>query len=361
MNNIDFHNSVILVEEVLKKSDFEKTEIIYANSKDGKRIGPFIRKTFNTNSGLGYVYKQIFEEASIQCDYLPLIYSVWKKGKKLFVFEEFIDGQNLDKYIGNQEFSIDSLSNIFNQLCSAVKFLHSNYSTEIIHRDIKPSNILVTESGKDKLIDFGIARNFEEKAKNDTHKFGTVGYASPEQFGFSQTDVRSDIYSLGKVLEFLCDSNNWKNRNNKLTLTQLEDVVNKACDLDPNDRYQSVSLLIKDFNKIINYNSSKVTLVLGHIWNILLSVAFIFFTIVVFATICDPSNVNYQMSVGQKICYSTMMIVFIFFGAWALLSYKPSLRQIFKKLPMFKLKHYFIFLIACIAGITIFAFVAQFI
>lgn len=126
----------------------------------------------------------------------------------MFVIEEFIDGKNLDEYIANQAFSADKLFNIFNQLCNATHFLHANYSTEIIHRDIKPSNILVAESGQVKLIDFGIARNFEENANNDTHKFGTVGYASPEQFGFSQTDVRSDVYSLGRVLEFLCDCNN---------------------------------------------------------------------------------------------------------------------------------------------------------
>lgn len=76
MNNVDFRNSVILVEKVLKKSEFEKTEIVYVNSDDGKRIGPFIRKIFDTNSGLGNVYKQIYKESSAQCDNLPTFYSV---------------------------------------------------------------------------------------------------------------------------------------------------------------------------------------------------------------------------------------------------------------------------------------------
>lgn len=359
MNNIDFQNSVILVEEVLKKSEFEKTEIVYVNSDEGKRIGPFIRKIFDTNSGLGNVYKQIYEESSVHCDNLPTIYSVWEKETKLFVVEEFIVGKNLDIYIANQTFRVNELSSIFNQLCGAVNFLHTNFSTDIIHRDIKPSNILITKTGQVKLIDFGIARNFEEKANNDTHKFGTVGYASPEQFGFSQTDVRSDVYSLGKVLEFLYNPNNWNNINGESIPPQLNYIVKKACNLDPKDRYQSVAFLVKDFNKINNYSSSKVALILGHIWNILLSLVCLFFVVVLFATICDPSNVNYQLPVGQKICYCVMMIAFIFFGAWAVLSYKPSLRQIFNKLPRFKLRHYLIFTVACIAGVTIFALLAQ--
>lgn len=358
MSNVDFENSVVLVEEVLKKSPVEITEIVYLNSNVGKRLGPYIRKTFDCDCGLGWAYKTIFNDSNQDCENIAKIYSVFKKDNKLYVFEEYIVGQTLDSYIANMDFNVEAISKLFIDLCNAVNFLHTKFSSPIIHRDIKPSNILITKSGQVKLIDFGISRNYEENENTDTHKFGTVGYASPEQFGYKQTDIRSDIYSLGKVLEFLCDGKNWKSFDEK-HLNNFNEVIEKACKFDPSDRYKNVSLLLRDYKNIQSTNSNKFCLALGHIWNILLSVTVIFFIIVVIETVCDPTNVNYQISIGQKICYCTMMIVFLFLGSWAALTYKPSLRQIFKKLPRFKLKHYIVFIITCIAGITILAFLAQ--
>ncbi len=73
----------------------------------------------------------------------------------------------------------------------------------MIHRDIKPQNIIMDKTGRIKLIDFGISRVFQESAKNDTVYFGTKEFSPPEQYGFSQTDNRSDIFSFGVVLCWL--------------------------------------------------------------------------------------------------------------------------------------------------------------
>ena len=208
MNNVDFKNSVVLVEEVLKKRSIEITEIVYLSSNDGRRIGPYIRKTFDCDCGLGNAYQTLFNSQTTQCEHIANVYSVFEKENKLYVFEEYINGQTLDSYIGKLDFDVGVISQLFVELCNALNFLHTNFSAPIIHRDIKPSNILITKSGQVKLIDFGISRNYEENENTDTYKFGTVGYASPEQFGYKQTDVRSDIYSLGKVLEFMCDVKN---------------------------------------------------------------------------------------------------------------------------------------------------------
>ena len=81
------------------------------------------------------------------------------------------------------------------QICKALGILHNS---GIVHRDIKPENILVrgTEAV---LIDFDAARLVKPEHRTDTQIMGTTGYAAPEQFGFSQTDARADIYSLGIV------------------------------------------------------------------------------------------------------------------------------------------------------------------
>ena len=79
-------------------------------------------------------------------------------------------------------------------------FLNVQKPLPIVFRDLKPSNIMISRDGKVKLIDFGIARFFKQEKNADTFVYGTPGYAAPEQYGTSQTDVRSDIFSLGATL-----------------------------------------------------------------------------------------------------------------------------------------------------------------
>ena len=92
-------------------------------------------------------------------------------------------------------------ADIFPRLCDAVLELHEGFGAPLIHRDLKPSNIMVSCGGLS-LIDQGIAREYKGDATTDTHHFGTRAYAPPEQFGFGQTTVRSDVYALGMILYF---------------------------------------------------------------------------------------------------------------------------------------------------------------
>lgn len=88
------------------------------------------------------------------------------------------------------------------QICEVLDYLH-NRPTPIIFRDLKPANVMLTPEGRVKLVDFGIARVFKPGKERDTQAFGTLGYSAPEQYGQSQTDPRSDIYSLGVLLHQL--------------------------------------------------------------------------------------------------------------------------------------------------------------
>jgi serine/threonine-protein kinase len=92
------------------------------------------------------------------------------------------------------------------QLCDALSYLHSQ-TPPIIYRDLKPQNVMVEDaSGAIKIIDFGIAREFKGgKKKGDTIKFGTEGYAPPEQYGKGnvETSPASDVYALGALLHQL--------------------------------------------------------------------------------------------------------------------------------------------------------------
>ncbi len=128
------------------------------------------------------------------------------------------------------------LYKIINQILLSVEDLHS---INIIHRDIKPSNILVTKDYKAYLIDFGIARFHSDTLDADTTKSGTKGFASPEQYGFQQTDFRSDIYSIGKTIDSLVKSNN---------INGFKKVISKSISFDPNNRYSSVFELKRAVN-----------------------------------------------------------------------------------------------------------------
>lgn len=94
--------------------------------------------------------------------------------------------------------SAKSLSRkIILELCDALEYLHRN---QIIHRDLKPGNIMITRNGQNvKLIDFGLAdSDWYAVLKNPA---GTNGYISPEQMAGESVDCRTDIYSLGKIMQ----------------------------------------------------------------------------------------------------------------------------------------------------------------
>jgi len=131
------------------------------------------------------------------------------------------------------------------QLCDALEVLHG-CNPPIIHRDIKPSNILVTTDGVLKIIDFDASRQYNaEKHTSDTRLLGTIEYAAPEQFGYAQTDIRSDIYSAGVVLSELAIGKDTS------FVKDWKHVVNKCTNFDPENRYQNATELKKDLKKCL--------------------------------------------------------------------------------------------------------------
>jgi serine/threonine protein kinase len=86
------------------------------------------------------------------------------------------------------------------QILDALSYLHSHNPEPIIYRDLKPSNLIISKNDNIKLIDFGTARHFKHENTDDTVYLGTPGYAAPEQYGFGQTDVRTDIYNFGMTI-----------------------------------------------------------------------------------------------------------------------------------------------------------------
>ncbi len=117
---------------------------------------------------------------------------------------EYIDGKPLDVYCDENALSIDDRLLLFEEVCEAVQYAHQHL---VIHRDLKPGNILVTNDGRVKLLDFGIAKLL---AEDDQVPMMTVtwtgmqlmtpAYASPEQMSGQTVTTASDVYALGVLL-----------------------------------------------------------------------------------------------------------------------------------------------------------------
>ena len=150
------------------------------------------------------------------------------------VLWEYVEGETLAEAAGDRTFSREEITGIGIALCRQLEVLHQTVPP-IIHRDVKPQNIILREDGTPVLIDFGIARVSAEK-KADTVILGTEGFAPPEQYGFAGTDARSDIYSLGMVLNWMLNGGTVVPENPE---TPLEKVIRRMTAFDPERRYDS--------------------------------------------------------------------------------------------------------------------------
>jgi hypothetical protein len=182
----------------------------------------FIRRTINAECK---VYETLKNNPS---PFIPTIFSAEISDGKTVVCEEFVCGQDLL----TADLSEKQVIRIMTDLCSALEFIHK---LGIVHRDIKPSNIMLCGDGSIKLMDFEAARFVKADSDKDTRYLGTDGFAPPEQYGFSQTDFRSDIYAAGQTMKTLLGSLSAKRAYRK--------IIAKCTSLDPEKRYRSAGEL----------------------------------------------------------------------------------------------------------------------
>lgn len=208
--------------EIIRSSERGTVELISGEDT-------FIRRTICSEC---IVYNTLKDNPS---RYIPQIYSVEISDGRTVVCEEYIDGKSLAHTDLSEKQAVD----IMIQLCAALENIHS---LGIVHRDIKPSNILLQKDGSIRLIDFEAARFIREDSDKDTRCLGTEGFAPPEQYGFSQTDFRSDIYAAGQTMKTLLGSLSAKPVYKKIIL--------RCTSLDPDKRYQSASELKRALKNI---------------------------------------------------------------------------------------------------------------
>ncbi len=214
-----------------------------------------VKLTRHTENGRYYVRKElkdynreVYEQLRIlDSMYFPHIYEVVQDEKKLIIIEEYLSGETLEAYVAERgTLTVEQVKPIMMDVCQALQLLHTQ-NPPIIHRDIKPSNLILAEDGHWKLIDFNTARYYESDAQRDTTFLGTREFAAPEQFGDLQTDVRTDIYELGAMMNYLLTG---KNHKKYVSQGVSQNIIQKCTQFNPERRYQSVEALMKDIQKL---------------------------------------------------------------------------------------------------------------
>lgn len=204
--------------------------IYLVQNQDDQKI--YVKKVLTTyNEG---VYRYLKKYPVLN---MPRIYEVVADGDQLIVIEEYLSGNTLQELINSGErFNKQRTADIMVQLCDILDELH-HAQPPIIHRDIKPSNIIESPDGVVKLIDLNAAKLSNERAGMDTRLMGTAGYAAPEQYGFSVSGVKTDIYSAGVLMNVLLIGTPPVER---LAPEPFGHIISRCTQMDPEKRYSSI-------------------------------------------------------------------------------------------------------------------------
>jgi len=197
--------------------------------------------------------------AGIKHPSLPRVFDFFEEDSRYYLVMEYVEGSSMEEIISKEApLPPDRVVKWGVQLCGVLELLHEK---GIVYRDLKPGNIMVDDSDNVFLIDFGIARFFSGTKLHDTIIIGTPGFASPEHHGRSETDPRSDIYSLGATIHYLLTGIdpglrpfifNDVREVNPAVSKELSDGVLKAVSLDPAGRFQSARAMKEFLSGIIS-------------------------------------------------------------------------------------------------------------
>ena len=172
----------------------------------------------------------------ILCDNLPQVYDVIDTEDGQTVLEEYVDGMNLAEAMEVTRCNYRKARRVLRGVCQALTVLHKG---GFVHRDVKPENVLVDKNGRVVLVDLNISRRVTN-AKKDTVIMGTVGYASPEQLGMTQSDPRTDVYAAGVLLNVMLTG---KHPSECVARGRAGRIVRRCTAVSPDDRYQTAKSL----------------------------------------------------------------------------------------------------------------------
>ena len=225
--------------------------------------------------------KQRFEReahtaSALNDPHICTIYDVGEHEGRQFLVMELLEGRTLKQYIDGQALSVKQILTLGTQIAGALQTAHGR---GIIHRDLKPANVFVTERGEIKVLDFGLAKLIPQTDQDATLSLaltepltvlGTLPYAAPEQLRCEYTDARTDIWGFGTVLYEMATSQRPFSEEvaprlidailhkppaplrglNGAIPAELERIILKCLDKEPENRYQSAKELVVDLRRL---------------------------------------------------------------------------------------------------------------
>lgn len=169
----------------------------------------------------------------------------------VYLLRNYVTGISLAQKLEKYSYSDAELVAVGLDLCKEVRKLHHR-KPPVIHRDIKPENIIIRPDGTLMLIDLETARTYKEGQREDTRFMGSRETAAPEQFGFGQSDERTDIYGIGRTLLYVKTDGDIPDDLKKLHGDRrINNVIRKCCNFDPKRRFSNIELLIRALEKCL--------------------------------------------------------------------------------------------------------------
>ncbi len=208
-----------------------------------------IKLTQDTSTGKIYVKKYLTSRSLYeiyttlkQCNFegVPKIFDLFFEDNCYVLIEEYIEGKTLQQLLDEKSmiFTPDRVEEIVCFLCKTLRPIHK---AGIVHRDITAANIMYSCDNRIYLIDFGNSRTHKSDRSTDTEFIGTQNYAAPEQFGFGQSDHRTDIYAIGVLMNVLLTGGKYPYE--QFYNGSFTKVIRRCTAVKPNERYNSVAAL----------------------------------------------------------------------------------------------------------------------
>ena len=190
---------------------------------------------------------------------IPKAYRIFEESSKVYLVREYIEGMSLAQMVlqkgGISEAEIYRISR---KICQTAEQFQ-NPDEPMIHRDIKPENIVVTPGAEVVFIDFGTMRSYKKDGSRDTFVVGTRGTAAPEQYGYTQTDQRTDVYAIGQTMLYMVSESYEMNQLSECAVSRrMKKIIEKACSFEPDKRYGDAAQLRRAVEKCQANNRKKV-------------------------------------------------------------------------------------------------------
>lgn len=190
---------------------------------------------------------------------IPKTYRIFEENGEVYLVREYIEGMSLAQMVLQKGgISEAEICRISRKICQTAEQFQ-NPDEPMIHRDIKPENIVVTSGGEVVFIDFGTMRSYKKDGSRDTFVVGTRGTAAPEQYGYTQTDQRTDVYAIGQTMLYMVSESYEMNQLSECAVSRrMKKIIEKACSFEPDKRYGDAAQLRRAVEKCQANNRKKV-------------------------------------------------------------------------------------------------------